>query len=107
MGCLVSPQDSSYFKNNRYTPTATWAIAILGNNKIEIIPDTIDQDINITYYKLPMGSINGVSVAQTPSWGYTTVGEDLVYTSANSVDFELPKHMEQALTEEIMSLMGI
>lgn len=103
----ISPQDSSYFVNNRYTPTATYAIAVLGNNEIEIIPDSITLGIEITYYKLPMGSINGVAVAQTPSWGYVTSGEDNVYASASSVDFELPKQLEQRITEEIMSLMGI
>ena len=104
---IVRPQDSTYFRNNRYAPTPTWAIAILGNNEIEIIPDTISDNIRITYFKTPMGSIDGVQSNQTPTWGYAVVGEDEVYASANSVDFELPKHLESKITDEIMSLMGI
>lgn len=103
----ISPREAVYVANNYYTPpTDSNPIAVMANNQIEIQPTTINDDIALTYYKNPMGSKAGVPVNLPPSWQYTQVGEDLLYNAVSSVDFELPKSVEQKLAYKVLSLAG-
>tara|TARA_R110002012_G_scaffold86952_1_gene215499 strand:+ start:3860 stop:4588 length:729 start_codon:yes stop_codon:yes gene_type:complete len=103
----ITPREAVYIVNNYYTPpTDSNPIAVMANNQIEIQPTNINDDIALTYYKNPMGSQLGQPVNLTPSWQYTLVGEDLLYNSASSVDFELPKSVEQKLAYKVLSLAG-
>lgn len=103
----VDPEDSQYYINNRYSPRSGWSVAICGSNQIEMIPDTITSGVKMSYYKFPMGSRSGVPLNSPPSWAYTKVGEDLLYNPSTSVDFELPKHMEERIVDSMLSLMGL
>ena len=104
----ISPNKASYYINNKWTPpTDIYSIAIMGSNKIEIVGEDLTEGIKVSYYRRPRGSVSGVASVNYPTWAYTTVGENEVYSSANSYDFELPSHMEHELVMEIASLMGV
>jgi len=104
----ITPSKATYYVNNNWTPpTDSYSIAIMGSNQIEIIGEDLTEGIKMSYYRRPRGSVSGVASANYPTWAYTTVGENQVYSSANSYDFELPSHMEHELVMEIASLMGV
>lgn len=104
----IPPSKASYYINSYYTPpTGEYSIALMGNNNIEVVGETMTGDLYISYYRRPRGSQNGVASVNYPTWAYTTVGENQVYNSSTSYDFELPSHLEHELTLEIVSLMGV
>lgn len=107
LATTISPEEAIYYINNRYPSSTGRSIAILGSNQLEMIPDTITSGVSMSYYKYPMGSRSGTALNVAPSWAYTLNGKDELYDAANSVDFELPKHLEERIVDKIMSLMGI
>ena len=104
---IIQPNEAAYHINNYFTPpTNAKPIAILSSLNITVFPVDLVNDIFITYYKNPMGSQNGTGVNQPPSWQFTQVGEDLLYNAVTSVDFELPKSVEQKLAYKVLALAG-
>lgn len=104
----ISPTKASYYVNSYYTPpTGKYSVALMGSNKIEIVGETMSDDLYVSYYRRPRGSQNGLQSSSFPTWAYIVVGENQVYNSSASYDFELPTHLEHELTLEIVSLMGV
>ncbi len=104
---VVKPSQIPFISNNYYTPPSlSFPLAVLATNKIEIIPNGLLEGIKMNYYKNPMGSQNGLPVNFPPSWEHTQVGEDLLYNSTDSVDFELPKTVEHKLAYKVLALAG-
>jgi hypothetical protein len=72
------------------TPVATQAVVNLG---------VVTQGVNFTvnYFKKP----------ELPKWGYVVVNEKALYSSTNSIDFELHASEEETLVTRILELAGI
>tara|TARA_R110000851_G_scaffold203414_1_gene355248 strand:+ start:527 stop:1258 length:732 start_codon:yes stop_codon:yes gene_type:complete len=103
----IPAEQAAYYINNYYTPpTLDNPMLVKGNNQITVYPTALLDDVYMSYYKNPMGSQNGVGVNLPPSWQYTQVGEDLLYNATTSVDFELPKSVEQKLVYKVLALAG-
>lgn len=105
---VVTPTKAKYYTNSYYTPpTDEYCIAIMGSNKIEIIGDNLSSALTMSYYRRPRGSVSGAASSNYPTWGFVSVGENQVYNSATSTDFELPSFLEQEIIYEISSIMGM
>ena len=108
---IVSAEQAAYYINSYYNPpTLTAPIVVKGSSGYTFYPIDITtatvQHVGLSFYKNPEGSQNGSSVINPPSWEYTQVGEDLLFNSGTSVDFELPKTTEQKLVYKVLALAG-
>jgi hypothetical protein len=88
-------------------PTADYPAALL-TNEIEVAPTSI-ASVKLRYYKQPQGLVpsTGARTASQPRFGYTVAAGKEVYSSTNSVDFELPEHYFADLVVEIAKLVGV
>jgi len=81
-------------------------------NQIEVFPNvnTSITSIVLRYYKLPQGILpdTGAKTTASPRFGYTSsVAGVETYSSANSVDFELPEQYFTELVHEVAKLIGV
>ena len=94
--------------SNLSKPTSESPVALVSSD-IEVFPTTINR-IDLRYYKLPEGTnpTTGAKIASQPSFGYSTAVPGVeIYSPANSVDFELPKHYYVDLVVEIAKMIGV
>lgn len=93
--------------SNISKPTEAFPVAMIGDN-IEVYPEAVKK-IRIRYYKIPEGrsTTTGERTASQPQYGYTEANGIEVYSSGNSVDFELPEHYLNELVIEIAELAGL
>lgn len=104
----IPANKASYYVNSYYTPpTDVYPIAVIDRSKIEVIGTTLVDPLYIDYYKAPVGSKDGAPSLSYPTYAYTVIGENQVYNSAASYDFELPSHLEHEIVMEMASLLGI
>lgn len=97
-----------YLQSRDAKPSATFPIGLLGQKDIEIFPETIEEGVKLSYYKFPQGvTTAGVKTTRLPTFAYTVVNGKELYNSTNSIDFELPKHLESRLAAIILSDIGI
>jgi len=92
-------------------PSDDAPVALIAND-IEVFPNvnTSIAKINLRYYKVPQGILpdTGAKTSQSPKFGYTSsVAGVEIYSSANSVDFELPEQYFTELVNEILTLAGV
>jgi hypothetical protein len=92
-------------------PSDDAPVALIAND-IEVFPNvnTSIAKINLRYYKVPQGILpdTGAKTALSPKFGYTSsVAGVETYSSANSVDFELPEQYFTELVAEICTLAGV
>lgn len=89
------------------SPVASHPVAFLSNN-IEVFPTSVKK-IKMRYYKQPEGLLpsDGSRTAAVPVFGYTVVAGKEIYSSANSIDFEVPDHHIPKLVMEIGRMIGI
>jgi len=92
-------------------PSDDAPVALIAN-EIEIFPNvnTSIAKINLRYYKVPQGILpdTGAKTPLSPKFGYTSsVAGVETYSSANSVDFELPEQYFTELVAEICTLAGV
>lgn len=102
--------ETAYMLAGRAAPTATYPVAILGFNDITIYPTTITSADNatISYYKNPEGINNsGQAVSQSPTWAFTTVGNNSVYNATNSIQPELPESTYNKMIIRMVAMYGI
>ena len=99
------------FYNNAFdaAPNLANPIAIFGDTTIEVLPSAITSDVKLSYYKVPQGvsASTGQRVSSQPTWAYNVVSGNSIYNASNSVDFELPKHLEYRLAARVLNMMGI
>ena len=89
-------------------PSEAEPVAIRNYNNIEVLPATIGADVNLSYYKTPQGvTTSGAPTPAYPNWAYTVVSSKSVYNATDSVDFELPKHLEYRLATIILLDVGV
>jgi hypothetical protein len=87
-------------------PTENFPLALVSQD-IEVFPDTINR-IRLRYYKYPEGlDQTGVATPNPPSYAITLIGGVETFSSANSVDFELPDHYIDELVIEIAQMAGL
>ena len=88
-------------------PSTTFPVALVSSD-VQVFPTSI-ASVKMRYYKQPEGLnvTTGARVAIQPKFGYTVVAGKEVYSSANSVDFELPEHYFAELVVEIAKLIGV
>ena len=92
-------------------PSDDAPVALVGN-QIEVFPNvnTSITSIVLRYYKLPQGILpdTGAKTTASPRFGYTSsVAGVETYSSANSVDFELPEQYFTELVHEVAKLIGV
>lgn len=106
---LVDAADKAFYVNSfDSAPTSSKPVGIRDYNSITILPDSITADVALSYYKIPQGTTtSGTPSTSQPNWAYTTVASKSVYDATNSIDFELPKHLEFRLATLILEDVGI
>ncbi len=92
-------------------PSDDAPVALIAND-IEVFPNvnTSMTKINLRYYKVPQGVLpdTGAKTSLSPKFGYTSsVAGVEIYSSANSVDFELPEQYFTEIVNEILTLAGV
>jgi hypothetical protein len=106
---IVYDEEKLYYilNSSLSVPTESQPVAVLGEN-IEVFPTSIKK-VKLRYYKYPEGIVpsTGARTAATPKFGYTVQGGVEAYSSASSVDFELPDHYEAELVVEMAKLIGV
>lgn len=106
---LIDYADKNYYVGS-YDSAATEAhpVAYKDYNSITFLPSTITSDTKISYYKIPQGvNASGTPVSNQPTWAYSTVASKSIYDATNSIDFELPAHLEYRLATGILMSAGI
>ena len=78
-------------------PTATRPVYTKRLNNIHVYPTDIDGDVSCSYIKRPNKAI----------WGYSVIGENALYNSNTSVDFELHDSEETDLVIKILALAAV
>ena len=86
--------------SNLSAPSEEFPIALIDGINIEIFPQTITSDINITYYRYP---VEPEYVALSIGGATGFVVEDVV----NCTNFELPDHYLTELVGEIARMIGV
>lgn len=106
---LIDYADRVYYINSYdSSPTTDHPVAYKDYNSLTFLPDTITSNVSLTYYKLPQGvNASGTPVTNYPTWAYTTVASKSIYDATNSIDFELPAHLEYRLATQILQDAGI
>ena len=107
---VVRPENIQFSRNSYLSapsiknPTAhfTSTMAILS-------PATITNGVKMSYYKMPQGTepSTGTPTTQSPSFGYNEINGAAIYNPTTSVNFELPKQLENRLATKILSYAGI
>jgi hypothetical protein len=94
-----------YGRSADSTITSTFPVGVLNQKDIKILPDSITDDISLTYYKQPQGvTTTGNKTSSQPKWAYQTVNGEAVFDATNSINFELPKHLEPRLVQRILTM---
>lgn len=89
-------------------PTREFPIGTISSEGIKVLPDTIQDDVILHYYKYPQGiDADGEPTAQSPTYATTTVGDVSVFDPVNSIDFELGQAVEYKLAIKILGYIGI
>lgn len=106
---VVDAADKAFYVNSfDSSPSTTHPVVIRDYNSLTFLPSTITADVALSYFKIPQGvDSTGAPVTNQPTWAYTTVGSKSVYDATNSIDFELPKHLEYRLATQILQDVGI
>lgn len=106
---LVDIADKAFYVNSYDSaPTAAKPVGIRDYNSITLLPNTITANVALSYFKIPQGTTTaGAPSTSQPTWAYTTVASKSVYDATNSIDFELPKHLEYRLATQILQDVGI
>ena len=86
--------------SNLSAPSEEFPIALIDGSNIEIFPQTISSDINITYYRYPVEpKYVGLSIGGTTGF--------VVEDPNNCINFELPDHYLTELVGEIARMIGV
>jgi hypothetical protein len=88
-------------------PSTTFPVVLISSD-VQVFPTSLTS-VKMRYYKQPEGlnPTTGARVALQPTFGYTVVANNDVYSAANSVDFEFPEHYFAELVVEIAKLIGV
>ena len=79
-------------------PTTTRPVYLRTNdNKIEVYPNSITDNVKCNYISKPTKA----------AWGYVVVSNEALYNAGTSVDFQLHESEETSLVMEILELAGI
>jgi len=84
-------------KSDLTAPSETYPVYIQNDNKINLFPNTIVQDVTLYYVKKPA----------EVEWKYQIVFGEPLYDSSSSIDFELHESEETELVIKILELCGI
>lgn len=94
-----------YGQSEDSTITSTFPIAVLNQKNVKVLPDSITDPVSLSYYKQPQGvTATGNKTSSQPKWAYQTVNGQAVFDATNSINFELPKHIEPRLVQRILTM---
>lgn len=106
---LIDYADKGYYVGSYDSaPSTDHPVAYKDHNSITYLPSSITSNAKISYYKIPQGvNASGTPVTNQPTWAYSTVSSKSIYDATNSIDFELPAHLEYRLATGILMSAGI
>lgn len=106
---LVDAAQKAFYVNSYDSaPSTAHPVAIRDYNSITMLPNTITSDVALSYFKTPKGvTTSGTPSSSYPTWAFTTVNSKSIYNATNSIDFELPAHLEYRLATQILLDVGI
>tara|TARA_R110001592_G_scaffold260755_2_gene525508 strand:+ start:6586 stop:7290 length:705 start_codon:yes stop_codon:yes gene_type:complete len=84
-------------RSNLIAPSIDYPVALLKSNGIEVFPTNITSGIKMSFYK----------IETHPSFGYVASGDDYVYNSSTSFQFELPESTHNDIIIKICKYIGI
>ena len=84
-------------RSNLVAPSADYPIAIRTSGGYEVFPTSITSSVKLQYYKEPA----------SPVWGYQASGDDYIYNSNTSTEFELPDSCHNDIIIKILKYVGI
>lgn len=97
----------NYLRSRDNSISSAYPIGKINQKTLDVQPLSTSV-VNLTYYKQPQGvDSSGNKTTQLPKWSYTTVSGEAVYNPSNSINFELPKHLEPRLVDRMLSVVGI
>jgi len=84
-------------RSNLIAPSVDYPVALLKRDGIEVFPTTITSGIKISFYR----------ILSSPVFGYVSSGDDYVYNSSTSAQFELPESTHNDIIIKICKYIGI
>ncbi len=84
-------------RSNLIAPSVDYPVALLKSNGIEVFPTNITSGIKMSYY----------NIISNPTFSYVASGDDYVYNSSTSVEFELPESTHNDIIIKICKYIGI
>jgi hypothetical protein len=107
---IVSPESISFSRRSflslpsEFNPTAYFTV-----DKVVVYPESIISNVKLSYYKTPKGVdvSTGLASESMPTYGYNVINGSEIYNPSSSIDFELPKHLENKIASKILSYVGI
>jgi hypothetical protein len=107
---VVRPENIQFSRNSYLSaPTTRNPTAYFTRTTAVLSPSSITSGVKIAYYKMPQGTTpsTGEPTTLSPSFGYNEINGAAVYNPSTSVNFELPKQLENKLATRILSYAGI